>query len=509
MSEPARQYFAKLPPETIGKQLQKRVEDYGTNSRVAQVEARLARAWQYYFGYDIDGMHATSQVKRGGEQDELAEVRVNHSRALVNALLNLIIAPKFVWTPRAASLDYDDVRQCDLAAAVLEHYWHNKHVGAYAGRAVEEAIVFTEGFVLVEWDDKAGAVDQEDPETIDPNDPTSVGAPQFTGDLRFTNVSAWDVIRNPGKKAWDELDWVIVRAWRNRFDLAARYPKQEQKLLSLEIDPGQKASRVALGGDSVDDDDVPLYIFYHKPSAVLPFGREVRFLSDGTVLDARNLDIDTIPLHRVSPAELTGTPFGYSPYLEILGLQEVADSVLSALTTNITTFGVQSIVAEEGTPLQVDELTGLRVVYYKGNKPPQGLNFLAASSDQFAFLDKLKTNQELMMGLNAVVRGEAQSDRLSGAALALLQSQALQQASVLQGNYVRMLESLGTTVIQIIGKRATVPLKVAIVGKNKLALAQEMDVTGTRSRPSGRSTSSSATPSARPARAGTSSPRKC
>lgn len=459
-----RKYFAAADAQSIGAKLVEKVEQYDKHDLVRFVDQKLATAYHYY--YDTPPV-----VMRGGDQGELAEVRINHSRALVNALLNLIVAPKLVWTPRAASLNYKSVRQTELASSVLEHFWHNKQVATYCTQAVEEAIAFTEGFVLAEWDPMAGAI-----YAPDPTDDTKVIR---TGDIRFTSVSSWDVIRDPNKKSWRDLDWVIVRVWRNRYDLAARHPELAESILAadsdVEVDKRQRSSTSRQGPDT---DDVPVYLFFHRPCAALPWGREVRFLANKTVLTDERLEYDSIPLHRVSPSELIGTPYGYSAHLEILGVQELSDSIHSAIATNITTFGVQSISVEEGTSLQVDDLAGgMRVLYRPPNsEPPQPLQLTKSPPEAFQYLKDLKAYQELLMGLNAVVRGEAQSDRLSGSALALLQSQALQQASALQGNYVQMVQALGTTVIQIIRRRATVPLKISIVGRQKLNLVREASI---------------------------------
>lgn len=469
MKSAPRTYFATKSPDDIGELLIQKVQQYPQHRWIQEYDARLQDAWRYYYGYDHEGMHATSQVLRGGDQGELAKARVNHARALVNALLNLVTAPKFVWTPRASSLDYEAIKQTRLATQVLEHYWHNARVAAFASKACEESIVFTEGFVHLEWDDMAGGLAYPDPD-----DPKKVIR---SGDLRFSNVSTWDVIRNPSTKSWEDLNWVIVRLWKNRYDLAARYPDAEEDILDITPDDGTPVAKHDPTTVEWDSDEIPLFVFYHKPTPSLPFGREVRFLSSGKVLSDRTLDLDSIPLYRVTPGDITGKPFGYSSYHEILGLQEIADSVLSSLTTNITSFGTQNIAVEKGSDVSVEELTGARLIYFReGGKPPEGINFMAARPEQFQFLDSLKDVMELLMGLNSVVRGEAQSDRMSGAALALLQSQALQQASHLVGNYNRMVEALGTGVIRMIRARASHPLKIAIVGKTRHHLAQEADV---------------------------------
>lgn len=457
-------YFASHDSAQLGKRLVERVEQYDKHALVRHMDERLASAYRYY--YDTPPV-----IMRGGEQGELADVRINHSRALVGALLNLITAPKLVWTPRAATFSYRSVRQTELASAVLEHYWHHKQVGAICNQAVEEAIAFTEGFVLVEWDSMAGS-----PYIPDPASPERVIR---TGDVTFTNVSSWDVIRDPNKRAWKDLDWVVVRVWRNRFDLVARYPDKADRILSA--DSGFEKGRNTYSPSRMgpDTDDIPLYLFYHKAGAVLPFGRETRFLATGEILEDGPLKFDTIPLHRVTPAELINTPFGYSAYLEILAVQELSDSIHSSIATNITTFGTQSIAVEESSPLQIDEVAGgMRVIYYPPNgRPPEPLQLTRSPPEAFQYLKDLKSYQELLMGLNAVVRGEAQSDRLSGSALALLQSQALQQASALQGNYIEMVQAIGTSVIRIIRSAASVPLKISVVGRTRLNVVRETAVT--------------------------------
>jgi hypothetical protein len=96
-------------------------------------------------------------------------------------------------------------------------------------------------------------------------------------------------------------------------------------------------------------------------------------------------------------------------------------------------------------------------------------------------LEDLKTHEELLMGLNNVVRGQMQTGKESGAALALLQSQAIQQASVLQRNYLNALVSAGTAILRIIRSRATLPLKIGLVGKSRMDLVRETEVTKSKS----------------------------
>jgi hypothetical protein len=469
MDPTPRTYFAAATAKDIGERLIQKIERNDENEFVSQIRNRLHDAWRYYYGYDPSGLHATSGISRGGSQGELAEVRINHSRALVNTLVNLIVAPKIVWTPKATNIDYDSVKQLEVASSVLEYYWHERFISQYAVRAVEEAVAFTEGFILKEWDPEAGEPLSVDPETIGTPNPRIIK----TGDLRFTNISTWNVIRDSNKSSWAELDWVIVRVYRNKWDLAARYPQCREDILSVSEDVTLNSPVYPVKIDQTDD--IPVYLFFHKRTPVLPVGREVILLQNKKVLKDGPLSYDDIPLYRVAPAELIGTPYGYSPYLEIMGIQELIDSLSSSAATNLTTFGTQNIILPHGTEWSVDQLAGGMRAFYcdpNGNKP-EALQLAKTPNELYQYIETLKKDQELLFGLNSVVRGQADSDKFSGSALALLQSQAQQQSSNLSGNYLRMVQSLGQGVIDTFKRRASAPRKIALVGKQNSFLIQE------------------------------------
>lgn len=483
-----RTYFAAEPfkSEEIGKKLITKVEEYESHILVRQVDERLALAYQHYFGVSPDSFHATSIVARAGDQGELAEIRINHARALVQSLLNLIIKDKFVWQPRAANYSYQAVRQTELASSVLEHYWHNHRVKQLTDRAVEEAIAFTEGFVMLEWDECAGLISHPDPS---PDNPDGV---LRTGDLRYRNISSWDVIRDPNAKSWDELRWIITRVMTNRYDAVARIYKRTditqdeqdflaEKLLSVNNLPYNSLKSSSKSKDW-ESDDIPVFRFYHKPDAILEYGRETHFLADGTVILDVPLDLDVIPVFRVAPAELIGTPFGYSQYLEILGIQEMSDSIQSSLASNISTFTAQSVIIEEGVNIQIEDLAGgMKVLYRPSGSDKDAvlpLQLTKSPPEAFTFVGSLKSQQELLMGLNETVRGQVQSDRMSGSAMALLDTQALRQASALASNYIRLVQDVGTYSVRKIRKHATIPLKIAMVGKSKMSLVRETEITG-------------------------------
>lgn len=458
-------YFALAAPNKIGEKLFEKVSQNDTASGfLAELKTLWARAYLYYYGRAYNGAHLTSAMSRGGQQGELAEIRVNHSRALVKNVVNLITSSKVVWEPKATNQDFESIRQTVLARYELEYYWHDRGVAQIATRCLESALAFMEGYLLILWDEFAG-----------PLFAAEEGAPPTTtGDLEFLQPMPWDVIRDETKPSWDQLDWVIVRVARNKYDLAARYPAQAQKILAMSDDAlgaNRVPPQIQRASAPPSSDSVSCYYFYHKRTAVLPKGRETIFLSSNLVLQDGDLTYESIPLHRVTESELAGTPYGYSQYYEILGIQELVDSLETTVASNQTTFGTQMISVPQGSDVSPDSFGAMRIMTYPPNaKPPEALQLTRSPPEVFAHIQQKVRDMEQIMLLNEAVRGQVRSGEQSGAALALLTAQATQQASALQQSFLRMLQTSGLGVIETIRTKCPFPRRVAVTGLANRAL---------------------------------------
>lgn len=468
-------YFALAQGPEISRKIWEKVEDDRAPASIqTKLYGLLSKAALFYFGRDLSGA-STSGISRGGEQGELALVRVNHARSLVNTQQNLILASKIVWQPIATNSDYKSVAQTILAASVLEYYWRDRQVAKLFQRTLEEAIVFGEGFLYTPWDENKGEsipLPQVDAEG-------NITGVRKSGDFDFRNLSTWDVIRDPYKRTYDELDWVILHTRENRYNLAALTsdPKLRQDILNAPVDNVQRGDYTVQRQD-LPTDDISVFTLYHKRTPVVPDGREVVCIGPDTVLSDRNLSYDEIPLTRIYTAELFGTPYAYASFFEILGLQELVDSLNTCIATNQTTFGTQMIGAPDGTVVSPESFGGMKLLKYPaGAGEPKAIQLTKSPPEVFNYIKDLVSTMEQLMGLNSVARGEPQSGEQSGAALALLEAKAKQQASVLEGAYLRGIQTCGTCVIDTIRKKCPFPRRVAISGvANKyLERSEEFD----------------------------------
>jgi hypothetical protein len=179
-----------------------------------------------------------------------------------------------------------------------------------------------------------------------------------------------------------------------------------------------------------------------------------------------------LPVFRITPREIMGTPYGYTPMFDIFPIQEGINSLYSTIMTNQNAFGVQNLFVPRGADIAVNTLDGAMNII-EGNARPEALQLTSTPPEVFNFLNMLIQSAETISGVNSVTRGNPEASLKSGTALALVQSMSLQYISGLQQSYVKLIEDVGTAIIQILKDFATTPKVIALVGKNNRPLLKE------------------------------------
>jgi hypothetical protein len=270
-----RQYFAAKPAEETARIVLTKAEGWfiGLDSNGYLDKLREAAA-AYYGGFYSDPTSA-HKITFSGEQGELTNLPVNHFRNLCRHILVMVTATRPAMQARASNTDYKSLIQTKLANGLLDYYLREKRLEDYFKRAIEMAIVMGSGYVKLEWNATSG-------ETVDFNEDTNT--PIYEGDVLFKTLSPFDVVFDPTKEDSSLHDWVLCRTSKNRFDLAAKYPELEDKILKVE----SKSNKIDSGfyGTMNQDqtDDVYVYEFYHKRTESMVDGRYLLFLDSDVVL---------------------------------------------------------------------------------------------------------------------------------------------------------------------------------------------------------------------------------
>ena len=304
-------YFAAREGNETASVLLEKATDWRNTLNTNGYLQKLKDCWAAYHGAYFSDMSSGHTITFGGEQGELAQLPVNHIRNLAQHMYVMTTSSRPSMEARAANTDYKSTAQVTLANGLLDYYMREKRLERYINKAVELSVVLGAGYVKIEWDATSGRVVEEDEES---------GEKIFEGDLKFTNISPFDVVFDVNRED-NNHDWILVRTYKNKFDLAAKYPEYEDKILALDVKNANDKFSLQVFR-KIDSDEVEVWTMYHKKTDAMPEGRELIFLSDEIILHDQILPYRRIPVFRMSPNEILGTAFGYSNLFDLLPLQE-------------------------------------------------------------------------------------------------------------------------------------------------------------------------------------------
>jgi hypothetical protein len=457
-------YFAAQDSEDTVASLQAKSQEWFQSLDSSGYLDKLRTMWSAYHGAFYEDSGDSHQISFGGEQGELTQLGVNHIRNIAQHMLNMITSTRPMMQARAINTDYRSTVQTKLANGILDYYMRDHRLEEYLKTAAEYSIVLASGYVKMEWNATAGEVYDTDQET---------GEEIRQGDIDFQNLSPFDVVFDTNRED-RKHDWVLTRSFKNRFDLAAKYPELKDKILKLPTkDILQQFSMFSFHFDETDL--IPVYEMFHKRTESLPNGRYLLYLDRDVVLLDGPMPYRDLPVYSLAPSYYLGTPFAYTPMFDLLNLQDAVNSLYTTVLSNQTAFGVQSIIVPPNSNISVQALSsGMNIIEVdERNGEVRALNLTQTPKEIFDFIQMLEKVMETVSGVNSVARGNPDPNLRSGNALALVQSMTLQFLSGLQQSYVMLIEDLGTGIINILKDHANIPRMTTIVGRNKRSELKE------------------------------------
>lgn len=461
-------YFALKPADQLASVMLQKADGWQVFLNSSGYLEKLRNAWKAYYGAYYNDVSNGHQIAFSGDQGELVNLPVNHFRNLASNIVNMTTANRPAMNARAMNTDNKSVIQAKLANGILDYYLREKKLERFLKRATELAVVMGAGFIKLEWNATMGAVyDYMDDADGNP-DPSM---PIYEGDIEFTTYSPFDVVMD-GTKEGNNHDWYLIRGFKNKYDLAAKYPDLADKIIGLATKNEYQKYMIGLNNIIEETDDVPVYEFYHKKTDAMPNGRYMLFCDDEVIMQDIGLPYRVLPLFRMSAGDILGTPYGYTPMFDFLPIQEALNTLYSTVLTNQSAFGVQNLWTKPNSGLNVSNLSG-GMNHIESEEKPEAINLTQTPKEVFDFIGMLEKVGETLTGVNSVARGNPEASLRTGAALALVQSMALQFNSGLQESYVELIEEIGSSIIQILQDYAKTPRLVAIVGKENKSKLKE------------------------------------
>ena len=487
-------YFAADKVEKTVEYLSKKGSNWFNHLYHNRYLEKIKRSWMSYHGaYFTDNGGDGHQITFGGEQGEYVNIAVNHFRNIAQHMLVMVTSTRPAFQARSSNIDHKSQVQTYLAHGILEYYMREKRLERFIKKAVEYAIVLGSGFIKMEWNSTSGEIydtidfDEElivdydeDDNPLDENGRILKPFPVYQGDVEFENLSPYDVIFDNTKESAENHDWVLTRTFKNKFDIAAKYPEKAEEIMSLKS-KNQEQSGIRATLSYIDDTvEVPVYEFFHKKTESIPEGRYLLYVDTNIALMDTPMPYRNLPIYRISPSDILGTPYGYTSMFDLLPMQDAVNTLYSTILTNQNAHGVQSILSPRGNDVKVSQVAeGMNFIEYNtvdgapNGGAPTSLNLTQTPGEIFNFLQMIERAMETVSGVNSVARGNPEASLRSGNALALVQSQALQFLSGLSQSYIQLIEDLGTGLIKLIQDFAKVPRIAEIAGKSNRSKMKE------------------------------------
>lgn len=446
--------------------------NYGANNGYTEL---VKRSWRTYHGFNKDANH---QISFDGEQGELLKININHFYNIAEHILVMITANRPRFQARAINTDKKSLIQAQLANGLLDYYMREKRLEREIKRAVRCAVVLGCGYIKMEWNSTKGEIYDyiepsessiagynEDGEPIDSNGNVLKPIPVYQGDIDFKMLDFFNVFFDTNKESPELHDWVVTRTMINKYDLAEKYPDMADRITGMSLTSDSNGTIFTLSQYD-ESTDIPVYEFFHNKTESVPEGRHIIYLDKDIVLSDSILEYDRIPVYRISPNDILGTSFGFSPMFNLIELQEYLNMLYSTVLTNQHAFGVQNVLSPIGSDIKYTQLSsGMNFIEYNPNfGKPEALNLTSTPKEIFETIQYIEKAMETISAVNATVRGNPESQLRSGTSLAHMSAQALQFMSGLQQSYIQLLEDVGTGVVNLLKKFASAPRIAAIVG---------------------------------------------
>lgn len=370
-------------------------------------------------------------------------------RVYVNQILAMATGDRLSFAARAGNSDRKSLALARLGPRVANHYFAHRGVIKRLKKTAMNCMWGNHAFLYIPWNRSLGSLMVG--EGID--EQGQPAPPIHEGDFEFHCATVMDTVFDDERLEWENASWATVRTQVPRFELAALYPKMADKILGHEC----RSTDINLWwnirrSSAPSKDIVYRYDFYHLRRPELPEGRHVVYLPGMEPLADEKMPYDTLPLFRCAYSEAAMSPMGYSAANDLQAPQEMANGILSSLTTNLSANAVGHIWQPEGeakiTASTYDN--GLRIL--RSATKPEAVNFSAISPESFRVFDMVESIMERGSGVNAARLGQPGASLRSAKSLIVTIAQAFEAVSPFAQSYRDMAEEAATHIIKCIWK---------------------------------------------------------
>jgi hypothetical protein len=479
------EYLGTCPSERIGPKIVERFKKWRETLGSSGAYSQWLRNFSQYHGGpgDGEGMETWSDAfELQGDNGEVLAIRINEMRNLITHILNLTYSKPVGLRSIAKNGDAASMQAAVISDALLEEDFREAGGTKVMRRCGEAALVVSTHFVMPEWDFDGGE------EYV----PEQSGEMSMTGGPRLFDLWIDEVCFDATKRDWRDVTDVVLLRRRDRWDTMSRYaplPQEGQeddplsdtrdKILNAPSITASPLKGLRFAEDESDDIYTLEYLRRGGNARFLPDGRRAVVLEDGTVLDDGPnpyAGMKQLNVYPVTAAQGLGTVYGYATANDISPINRFVNMLATIMATNAAAWGSPNIA---GPKLEMNDIKNLAGGgRYWGVNPQAGrveaLN-LMPNLDQIAkMMQVFSSLGEKIAGVQSLLRDGAEGE-MSGKAIALVKSMAVQFMSSFQQSVVEQHEAVGNCLIWLRKNFSTGKQKIAKLGTDHAQEVIEYD----------------------------------
>ena len=463
----------RLEASGLAAEVMRRKDEYVAFYQGSGLFERDKRSYLSHYGFSPDGGSVSYRVLNTGTTGGVTKFVPNLYANTINHTVSLVCAQKPNIQISPSNSDSKSIQEAKLGDSVFTHYTRKNDLESKFRRMVEKGYLMREAWAWPRWNSGAGPVSDVDED----------GSSLHAGDMEYSFFGPGDVIRDTSALDVDKPDWLIVRYYANRYDLAARFPEYESEVMAVDTKL-QDSQRIEFSASAdVKSDLIPVYQMYHRAMGkLLPLGRQATVIGNDCCLLDGPLMYGEIPVFPFMPKRMDGTSVGHTPMTDLLALQQILNALYSGMVTNHIAFTIRRILVPRGQPVTAKQLMeNLAVIYYdpsagggKVDPKPTGLDIPLNTSETKMAIEMIESLFDRISGISDVVRGDVRDSGVKAASgLALVEQMAQQYQSDAIFAYNEAWRSCARITLKIVRKRCTEPVLLAIAGKKNASIMRE------------------------------------
>lgn len=490
-------YYANMAPEDLAKEVDQIVHDCKQIFRASGIYKRARGNFNLYYarsgttGWDED-------ILVDGEFGGSMSMSVNVLKNALGHIIQMVLSHQPAVDPVVINSDSSSSNIVEVAKAIIAERLHRLKDIRVIDECTRQCPVLGASYLHDYWDPYAGGQLKQDriPQGVrairrQDSQGGMLSPAVYRGDLKCEALTMMDVYFDTSISNWEtDLNDLVIRVSRNAYDLAVQYPQAAEEILKAErreqfmMDeylPSPSFATQQMFETPQQQVSREVWIYYHRRRPSVPDGRMLVMLSGGTVLEYGPLPKwvkdDDLPIHRLCPDPMIGSPHGYSAVTSAGGLQTALNIGSSSVLTNMSAFSRKLILAQKGSEIEARDLTGdlkyLEVEFGATGQPPiTAIDLMGPQGPIIEVLQWLVGQIEQDTGANSIVRGDPKGVT-AGVAINLYESMALQFASSLEEARSDAVGWHATNVVRAYQAYPEVKREIRITGGGKTAMLKD------------------------------------